>query len=334
MYTYLKASLAILSILLALNFNSIYCVKKCDYIQERNNFIQIHDPAEIIVKKEDRYDSYIEKIYNDSLQREEFTRFAHDLLQDRIDYWKKILKNAQETKETDVLDEIPLYIKLNQKIYPENMLGFCDIDRNEFFGESGNTYFDEKCNLPVVIIFRNCIKNMVYFLFVLHHELTHIEQWMNAYCIKNVLKTNLIPETNLIDINISNDTFYTNKEANDIYSYYEKHKSISESLFIADNIKAESEADKNAINFFTNPFLLSKTFITQNNYWSFSKNLTQEGYLSKDDMQYYINKTVSSFYKNRMQTLLYHSIKSKKWKKDFPNIQDYFRNRLKKRKNN
>lgn len=244
------------------------------------------------------YDEYLQKIYNSTITSKELTCFAHQLLQNRIDHWQQVLGEAQENNDIEqVFSKIPLYIQLKSDITPEEMLFECSFDENMI--DAGLTSYDEKDRLIIVLKKKLC-KSMIYLLYILQHELVHIEQAANAWVVKNILKNKLSDKSG----------FFTNQEAFQIYKNIFENKSIETKH---NSIKSESEADKGGIEFTVNVFALNNDVICNKKNWHFSRELTKDGYLSFSQMKKCLNKKIDICYKNNAEKLERHKKEYEKW---------------------
>lgn len=85
------------------------------------------------------YNQFAKAIYNKTLTNEQLTIFAKNLLQQRIDWWKKELKKAEDNNDLTATTKIPLYIRLQPNITPDDMLQSCTMVSQKI-KEKGTTF--------------------------------------------------------------------------------------------------------------------------------------------------------------------------------------------------
>jgi hypothetical protein len=206
-----------------------------------------------------------DKLYSENLSKQELTLVAYDLLQQRIDYWKKKMAACCWTNKK----EIPVYIFLKPDITPEDMLAECrmvkkDSQNNRASGTTLHAYG----KIPTVEIRQDYCQNPLLFFVTLLHELTHVEQCANADCLGKY-NADLIPT-------IEEFPYLTNAIAFELYT----------SGIVSDNhlktiaTQVETEADTNGIIFFPNPCWIFKEFALKNKDMPEADNRVQHGYLS------------------------------------------------------
>lgn len=224
----LKLSIALVSLGIALFANSLtYSME-----EKKNTF---------------SYNEFAETVYTKKLTDEQLTIFCKQLLQHRIDYWKKKLEKAQKNNDSEKIKTIPLYIRLWTDITPDDMIASCKVGdehplKIEGKDATGDTFSIENssCMLTMSLFYANC---PIIFLNTLHHEITHVEQRANCRTLEKKC-----------DITLKNVNFYTNKEAQNIYEQCGKNTTVKCISSIFDH---ENEAEYQAIKFCHNPYMLN-----------------------------------------------------------------------------
>lgn len=204
----------------------------------------------------------MERMVKNKLTEKEMTQFAHDLLQQRINYWKKKSTYASWLHK----HEVPIYIQLKPDITPQEMLKSCKlVKRTEktkyFMGVTDHFYHGES----IVRMRESFRQQPVIFLITLLHELTHVEQAANADLLGAAH-----PQLEPI---LSQFPFLTNKAAYEIYTSGVIPKNHIDTMVV----QVETEADTHCIIFCPNPLLAMKGFAGHINVTS---DQVERGYLS------------------------------------------------------
>lgn len=205
----------------------------------------------------------IQKISQEKLTDNELTLFAQDLLQIRINYWNKKLKNSNSWNRK----EIPLYIQLKPNIKPDEMLSHCSLIEKTAANRGASGFTKHAYGEPATITIRQdfCHKPVT-FLVTLSHELTHVEQTANADALGKH-KNALVPA-------MEEFPFLTNKIA---YDYNSLNSADKDAITMA--AEGEAEADLHGILFFPNPLLVLKGYATALEKIAENKVHLEQGYL-------------------------------------------------------
>ena len=243
------------------------------------------------------------KIYDGSLSSKALTQYAHRCLEKRIIYWKTLLQKAEnmshEKNKKQLLKKIPLYIRLKPNITPQNMLYKCSLNKD--LDCRGITSIYDNHVLPTIEMQYYRRKNPFLFFYHLNHELTHIEQHVNAKTLQHKGLSNI-------------ENFYTNAQAAYLY---EQHLMQSE-IFLDEekinyyNKQQEEEADMHAIKFSRNIYCIERFKEKQLND---SRDNSHKGYLAPVYELKKIQKRSKKHYKKFPAQLKKHQKIYEEWKK-------------------